>query len=82
MKKETNIKGESKMEKVYSQMAKIRDENNVPYLISCISTDSDERVLERGKSFYVSPMVTVESRRNVCEVFWSENLKRFVTIPD
>ena len=64
------------------QLAKIKDENNVNYIVSTNSDESDSEVLEKGHRFYEWKMVEIINRTKVVDEYWSETLKKYVTVPE
>lgn len=51
--------------KILKQIAKIRSEKNIPYIIGCESRQSEKEILQRASDFYGVKMITIERRSNV-----------------
>jgi len=49
------------MEK-FNEIARVRDRKNIPYLISCKSSDREDEILKTASTFYETEMIAIEQR--------------------
>ena len=54
-----------KENKTFNQLAKVRDRENIPYLISCKSNQSEDQILKSASNFYETEMIAIERRTEI-----------------